>query len=222
MGDKKKNEEEKLARQQELEEEELRKAPYEEEMILCDYLINYLSRTYLTNKKNEAVFLKDGPFSGIKPIKNKSSDVFFRSSKEKKKNRSRTSKRRTPTILSLNFDSFEQFGLLNLTPPRSNDMVDRSIMELREKKKWFSEQTHGAVPTIREIRKNNQIATSKTHKIQDPSPSSLVSGSRGNLTGTITGDDFVPLSSKVSPVTFFKTSWAQKLPEDEQFNDSKQ
>merc|ERR1712226_965626 len=139
--DKKKNEEEKLARQQELEEEELRKAPYEEEMILCDYLINYLSRTYLTNTKNElsatknndVIFLKDGPFSGIKPVKNKSNDVFFRSSKEKKKSRPRSSKRRTPTILSLNFDSFEQFGLLNLAPPRSNDMVEKSIMELREK-----------------------------------------------------------------------------------------
>merc|ERR1739845_303698 len=67
--DKKRNEEEKLARQQELEEEELRKAPYEEEMILCDYLINYLSRTYLTNTKNEldtiesnkVIALKDGP-----------------------------------------------------------------------------------------------------------------------------------------------------------------
>merc|ERR1712226_1302663 len=129
--DKKKNEEEKLARQQE----------YEEEMILCDYLINYLSRTYLTNTKNElsatknndVIFLKDGPFSGIKPVKNKSNDVFFRSSKEKKKSRPRSSKRRTPTILSLNFDSFEQFGLLNLAPPRSNDMVEKSIMELREK-----------------------------------------------------------------------------------------
>merc|ERR1739845_266394 len=64
-----KNEEEKLARQQELEEEELRKAPYEEEMILCDYLINYLSRTYLTDVKNsldtiesnKVIALKDGP-----------------------------------------------------------------------------------------------------------------------------------------------------------------
>merc|ERR1712187_276400 len=38
--DKKRCGEEKLARQQELEEEELRKMPYEEEMSLCNYLIN--------------------------------------------------------------------------------------------------------------------------------------------------------------------------------------
>merc|ERR1712183_888941 len=129
----------------EMEEEELRKTPYEEEMSLCDDLINYLSRTYLTGVKNcvdtiegnKVIVLKDGPFSGMKPVKNKSDDVFLQSKKEKKKHRVRLSKKRAPTVLSLNFDSFEQFGLLNLTPPRSNDMVEKSVVELLEKKSGF-------------------------------------------------------------------------------------
>merc|ERR1712187_162445 len=91
--DKKKYEDKKLARQQEIEEEELRKPPYEEEMSLCDYLIKYLSRTYLLDVKNnldtiennKVITLGDGPFSGIKPVKSKSDNVFFQSKKEKKK-----------------------------------------------------------------------------------------------------------------------------------------
>merc|ERR1712032_1066463 len=57
--------------------------------------------------------------------------------KEKKKNCFRSSKKRAPTVLSLNFDSFEQFGLLKLIPPRTYDMVEKSVVELQEKKNGF-------------------------------------------------------------------------------------
>merc|ERR1739845_282189 len=127
---------------------------------------------------NKVIALKDGPFSGLKPVKNKSDDVFLQSRKEKKKTRVRLSKKRAPTVLSLNFDSFEQFGLLNLTPPRSFDMVKKSVAELQEKKKWFSEQPHGAVPTIREIRKINHKATIENHDNRDRSVSNLKNGRR--------------------------------------------
>jgi len=224
--DKKRYEEEKLARQQEREEEELRKMPYEEEISLCNYLINYLSRTYLTDVKNnldtiennKVIPFKDGPFYGMKPVKNKSDDVFFQIGKEKKKNCFRSSKKRAPTVLSLNFDSFEQFGLLKLIPPRTYDMVEKSVVELQEKKKWFSEQPHGTVPTIREIRKINQKATVKSRNNRDTSLSRLDNSQRGNSTRTITGDDFVPLSSKETPVTILNSSWCQKVVEDEYCN----
>lgn len=124
-------------------------------------------------------------------------------------------------MLSLNFDSFEQFGLLNLTPPRSYDMVEKSVMELQVKKKWFSEQPLGAVPTIREIRKINQKTTVKSSGNGDTSLSRLGSNRGGNSTRVITGDDFVPLSSKETPVIISNSSWNQKLVEDEHFNGSK-
>jgi len=182
--DKKRQEEERLALKKEMEEEELRRTPYEEEMSLCDDLIDYLSRTYLKDIKNDVnvtqvnndIVLKDGPFSGMKPVKNKSEDVFLQTKKEKKKCRIRSSKKRAPTVLSLNFVSYEQFGLLNLTPPRSYDMVENSIAELQAKKLWFSEQPHGAVPTIQEIRKINQQATVKIHDNGDSSVSRMDSG----------------------------------------------
>lgn len=94
------------------------------------------------------------------------------------------------------------------------------MAELQEKKKWFSEQPHGAVPTIREIRKMNQKATVKSHDNGDTSLPRLDNCRRGDSIRIITGDDFVPLSSKETPVTILNSSWVQKPVEEEPGNAS--
>ena len=81
--DKKKNEEEHQAWLKKKEEEELKKTPYEEEMTLCEYLTDYLTKTYLTDHADEAekkakaaeekakadvVAVKDDPFAGFKAM----------------------------------------------------------------------------------------------------------------------------------------------------------
>jgi len=100
-------------------------------------------------------------------------------------------------------------------------MVEKSVVELQGKKKWFSEQPHGTVPTLREIRKIKQKATIKSHNNADTSLCRSDYSRRGNSTRIITGDDFVPLSSKERPVTILNSSWGQKLVEDESCNGNK-
>eukprot|EP00563_Minutocellus_polymorphus_P001527 CAMPEP_0181038904 /NCGR_PEP_ID=MMETSP1070-20121207/10178_1 /TAXON_ID=265543 /ORGANISM="Minutocellus polymorphus, Strain NH13" /LENGTH=589 /DNA_ID=CAMNT_0023116707 /DNA_START=52 /DNA_END=1821 /DNA_ORIENTATION=- len=178
---------EKLAWAKAREEEEAKKIPYEEEMALCDYLADYLTRTYLVDaaeekKKREAeaaekkraaegvvaVRDEDNPFANFKPAKKGGDDeVFLQMGKGKsKRNRNKSGKAggkaaKSKAAFTLSVDSFEQFGLLGLTPPTSADAVENSVTELRERKVWYSTQERGAVKTAQEIRKDNEKYVAK-------------------------------------------------------------
>mmetsp|Transcript_11083 Transcript_11083/g.15588 ORF Transcript_11083/g.15588 Transcript_11083/m.15588 type:complete len:523 (+) Transcript_11083:144-1712(+) len=211
--ERKKREEEDEALRKKLEEEELKKIPYEEEMALCDFLVDYLNSTYLSDDKKEkeeksdVVTVKDDPFAGFKPMKKKTDEVFLQIGKGKKKPRSRPSKKKPPTVFTLNVDSFEQFGLLDLTPPTSLDMVPGSVEELKAKKKWYSEQPRGSVPTAKEIRKASEKAAAKSRH------SGSSNGKKGG-SFNLSGDDFAPLSASGASVSAVNSTWGQKQAED--------
>merc|ERR1712183_783033 len=92
-----KREEERLAILKAKEEEELKKIPYEEEQMLCDYLADYLTKTYLTDpstakqlskKKDDAfkaVDAKDDPSAGFKPMIKKTDEIFLKMGSDKKR-----------------------------------------------------------------------------------------------------------------------------------------
>merc|ERR1711937_113679 len=187
--EKKAREAEKAAYLKKKEEEELKKIPYEEEMALCDYLAEYLERTYLnggsttnkiTIKKEEVIAVKDDPFAGMTASVKKTDEEFFSKGKGKKKKRQRAKKAAPSAPFTLSVDSFEQFGSIGLNPPTKLDQVEASVKELREKKEWFSKQPRGSVPTAKDIRKKNEKNHRNCGKRSRPTP--LPAGSFRPLT----------------------------------------
>ena len=105
-------------------------------------------------------------------------------------------------------DTFEQFGLLSLNPPTSVDQVSKSVDELRAKKKWYSEQPRGSVPTATEIRKANEKSAAKLKGKDDASPSKPKKGA-----ANFSADDFVPLGAAATSASINAT-WGQSKAEE--------
>mmetsp|Transcript_5811 Transcript_5811/g.8641 ORF Transcript_5811/g.8641 Transcript_5811/m.8641 type:complete len:541 (+) Transcript_5811:66-1688(+) len=213
--EKKKREGDKAAFLAAKEAEEAKKIPYEEEMNLCDYLADYLSKTYLSgdkkkdsgSKKSDVIAVKDDPFAGLVPMKKKDDGIFMKMGPGKKP-RVKSTKKKSAPIFKLNVDSFEQFGFLNLTPPTKFDAVQNSVDELRAKKQWYSEQPRGSVPTATEIRKANEKAAAKLTQGE----TSSAPKKNGKL--DISSDDFAPLSVGASS-SAMNAAWGQKSAEEE-------
>jgi uncharacterized coiled-coil DUF342 family protein len=196
--EKKAREEERAAFLKAKEEEELKKIPYEEEMGLCDYLAEYLERTYLGGsseskisvKKDAVVPVKDDPFAGMMASTKKKNDDedYFSKGKGKKKKRQRAKKAAPSAPFTLSVDSFEQFGSIGLNPPTKLEHVEASVKELREKKEWYSKQPRGSVPTAKDIRKKNE---KNNQKLRQTASSSTPSA--GNFSAS--DDTFVPLGN---------------------------
>lgn len=209
--EKKEREEEHQAYLKKREEEEAKKIPYEEEQGLCDYLADYLERTYLggessktqQQKKDDAVAITDDPFAGFKPVK-REEETFFSKGKGKKK-RQRQAKKQD--IFTLSVDSFEQFGLINLNPPTCLADVEKSVKDLREKKEWYKQQPRGSVPTAKDIRKENEKAANKLRQGSSASKASTPSNSKGKF--SLSNDEFVPLGKGAS-TSVDSSSWGQK------------
>lgn len=192
--EKKRREEEQAAFLKKKEEEELKKTPYEEEMALCDFLVDYLQKTYPDETgtkieeeevKTEIVAVKDDPFAGMKAMKKDEDDFFVGKGKSDAKGKKKN-KGKKPAAFSISLDLWEQFGLLSLSPPTSLEKVAASVEELKAKKVWYSEQPRGSVPTAKDIRKansNNKVSSSKGNGARN--------GKKGNF--SISSDEFVPL-----------------------------
>ncbi|KAL7557109.1 hypothetical protein ACA910_002358 [Epithemia clementina (nom. ined.)] len=181
-----------------LEAEEAKKIPYEEEQALCDFLANYLERTYLepakdeddaADKKEETAAVADNPFAGFTPINKKADDAYFgKPGGGKKKKRVRTAKKQdlaTERAFTLSVDMFEQFGLLQLDPPVKLEDVSSSVQALREKKTWYQQQPRGSVPTAQEIRKRNEL---KARQQKDGGGASATTTTTATTTATTTDD----------------------------------
>lgn len=212
--EKKKRDVEKSAFLAAKEAEEAKKIPYEEEMNLCEYLADYLTKTYLddkkkggSEKKSDVIAVKDDPFAGLVPMKKKDDEIFMKMGAGKKP-RVKGGKKKSAPVFKLNVDSFEQFGLLNLVPPTSLDNVQTSVDELRAKKEWYSEQPRGSVPTATEIRKANEKAAAKIRQ------QGTSSAPKKNSKLDISSDDFAPLSAGTSS-SAMNAAWGQKFPEEE-------
>eukprot|EP00542_Grammatophora_oceanica_P017081 CAMPEP_0194046970 /NCGR_PEP_ID=MMETSP0009_2-20130614/23231_1 /TAXON_ID=210454 /ORGANISM="Grammatophora oceanica, Strain CCMP 410" /LENGTH=551 /DNA_ID=CAMNT_0038692461 /DNA_START=20 /DNA_END=1675 /DNA_ORIENTATION=+ len=206
------------------EEEEAKKIPYEAEQALCDHLADYLTRTYLQDaeeekkkaeeaalaKKNASIVaVKDDPFAGMTAMKKKDEDGQYFGKGKGKKKRNRPSKEKKVTASStftLSVDSFEQFGLLQLDPPVKIEQVPKSVEELKAKKKWYSEQPRGSVPTATEIRKANEKAAAKLRQKSK-------SGSSGNKFA-LSDADFAPLGA--GSTASVPSTWGQQPKADDE------
>jgi uncharacterized coiled-coil DUF342 family protein len=218
--EKKTRDEERQAHSKKMEEEELKKIPYEAEQTLCDYLADYLERTYLNvngggsaakaeeKKKGDVIAVTDDPFASFKPMGKKDDDVFFSKGKEKKKRQRQGKKQTIAGPFILNVDSFEQFGLVSLTPPHNRGEVEQSVKDLREKKEWFKKQPRGSVPTSKDIRKQNEKAAAKLR--QGPASSKATTPAKGKF--SLSNDEFVPLGKGASAgaAVDASSSWGQK------------
>jgi len=210
-----KENEEREAYNKMLEEEEAKKVPYEEEKQLCDYLVNYLTKTYLeTGKKTvesknaDVIKVEDDPFAGFKPVNKKVDNMFLQIGKTGKTRRVRHSKKNAQPVFNLTVDSFEQFGFLSLSPPTKLEDVTKSVEELKAKKEWYSEQPRGSVPTVRDIKKaNEKVAATARSKSNNK-------GAKKNGKLDIFGDDFAPLSATASTSAPVNASWGQKAAEE--------
>jgi len=235
--EKKKRDEERQAYQAKLEEEEAKKIPYEAEQALCDYLADYLERTYLkgkseggdgdsAEKKVDVVEVKDDPFAGFKPVTKKDDDAYFASAastggKKAKKKRGREAKKQQDTTagpFKLSVDTFEQFGLISMSPPTSVEQVPKVVKDLREKKEWYKQQPRGSVPTALEIRKANEKAAAKLRQQNEGSNGADGGGGGGaskpkKQSGgfSLDNDDFAPLGSGGGGGGV-NASWGQKPP----------
>jgi uncharacterized coiled-coil DUF342 family protein len=212
--EKKMRDEERQAHVKKMEEEELKKIPYEAEQELCDYLADYLERTYLNGgestkaeekKKEDVIAVTDDPFAGFKPMGKKDDDTFISKGKGKKK-RQRQPKKPTAAPFILNVDSFEQFGLISLTPPTNFGEVEKSVTDLREKKEWYKKQPRGSVPTSKDIRKQNEKAAAKLR--QGSASSKATTPAKGKF--SLSNDEFVPLGKGASASAVNASSWGQK------------
>lgn len=214
--DKKKREEEEAAYQAILDAEEAKKIPYEAEQALCDYLADYLERTYLSadvadakdDKKDDKIEVKDDPFKGMKPVGKKDEDEeYFGKGKGKKKRVRATKKQDTGAgPFTLSVDSFEQFGLLSLSPPTSIEQVANSVKELREKKEWYKQQPRGSVPTAAEIRRANEKAAAKVK-----SSDAEVKPAKKSGAFSLSNDDFAPLG-QAGAAASVNSSWGKSAP----------
>jgi len=231
--DKKKKEEEHAAWLKKKEEEELAKIPYEEEMALCDYLGDYLTKTYLTGEAEEAkikakaaeekakadvVAVKDDPFAGFKAMSKKDDEeIYFGKGKKgsnkggvRKKKGGKSKKASKTVAFSLNLDLFDQFGMLRLNPPTSLDAVSMSVDELRAKKQWYSEQPRGSVPTARDIRIKAREEAAKAR-----SSNGNAKGGKNKAKLDINSDDFVPLVAVSATMGSANLNWGQKADDGE-------
>lgn len=234
--EKKIREEEHAAYLKKLEEEEAKKIPYEEEQNLCDYLAEYLTRTYLTDKEAEAkkaaeeaekkklagfVAPTDDPFAKFKPVQKDTDVEYFGKGKGKKK-RDRVKKKEEKAVagpLTLNMDSFEQFALVGLNPPTTIDQVAKTVEDLKAQKVWYSEQPRGSVPTATDIRKANEKAAAKLRSSNLES-SAVVEPSKTKADNfSLSNDEFVPLGSGAG-ASSLNANWGQKPPAEEATEDA--
>lgn len=220
--EKRKREEERLAWIKKKEEEEAKKIPYEEEMALCEYLADYLSKTYLKEaaakekeeeKKDSAMSLTDNPFAGMKPVNKKNDDEVYlkmgKGKKPRKKGKKQETAKSKKEPFTLNVDTFGQFGLLGLTPPTSHEMVEASVKELREKKQWYSEQPRGSVPTATDIRKANEKAAAESKKDDGADEAPAKSKKKGEF--SLSSDDFAPLSTGAEAKGGVVATWGKAV-----------
>jgi hypothetical protein len=207
--DKKKREEEKSAYLAKVEEEEMKKIPYEAEQVLCDYLADFLERTYVTGGKSEdagegktadVIPVSDDPFAGIKARNKKDveAEEFFGKNKKKKKRERTTKKQDKVVAFTMTYDLIEQFSLVQMPHPTSIEQVPQSVKDLREKKDWYKQQPRGSVPTAEDIRK---AKASESQKVKKPT-------AKKQAAFSLSSDDFVPLSESAS-VPAASSSWTK-------------
>ena len=138
------------------EEEELKRVPYEEEMLLCDYLVTYLQSNF-TNKDGAATASPASSSSGSSGAVSQDGlkvhrrdDLEFAALKTtqkrgKKKGGANAAKK---DVITHGVDTLDSFAMLEVVPPSTVSGVEAAIEQLRAKKEAFSTMERGQVESI--------------------------------------------------------------------------
>ena len=140
-------------------EELAKKTPYEEEMGLCEYLVNYLTTTFL--KEEQAAEAKpevalSGEFAGMALTSSKKDggDFYLKPTGlkgPKKKGGAKGGPGGKKGKIVLFPETLESFGLLGMTPPATTDAVAACVEALNAKKAAFAVMPRGQVLSIAEM-----------------------------------------------------------------------
>ena len=155
---------ERAERKKQWEEEEAKKVPYEEEMALCDYLVNYLETTFLNapedgaaeKKEAETVTEFDGMSLSGKAARRKfdETDDFCNLGIGKKKGRGKKKGGGKDAAgggkLVLAVDTFEHFSMIGVDAPITREAVAATVDAVKKRKEYYSTLPRGEVPSIRE------------------------------------------------------------------------
>jgi uncharacterized coiled-coil DUF342 family protein len=139
-----------------------KKTPYEEEMALCDYLVNYLSTTFLGNGEKAAkeapaaAAQLTGEFAGMTLNKgNKGGDEDYMAATGKKGPKKGNNKKAVAGTkrgkIVIFPETLESFGLLKMEPPLTVEAVAATVAALTAKKAAFASMPRGAVVSIAEL-----------------------------------------------------------------------
>lgn len=149
-------------------EELAKKTPYEEEMALCDYLVNYLSTTFLGSEDKAkadaaaaaaaagAAAQLDGAFAGMTMLKSaKGGDQDYMAATGKKGPKKSGGKKAVAGTkrgkIVIFPETLESFGLLKMAPPTSVEGVADCVAALEAKKAAFAVMPRGQVVSIAEL-----------------------------------------------------------------------
>jgi len=121
-------------RQAEIEAEEALKVPWEEEMALCDFIITYMEgliadKTAADEEKAAATEL-----DGMVAFKRDDEDLFAATGGKKLKKKGKGKK---TAALKHSITTIEDFGLLSLMPPTTQEGIAASIDEVKAAKEAF-------------------------------------------------------------------------------------
>jgi len=171
--EKKREEEERLQ-----EEEEMKKKPWEEEIALCDFLVQYLEGLQGKNKivrepvveskaPPVAPAKKDSSLEGLTAVGKKTAEeenfLMMGGGKKKSNNKNKT-KKDTSGRLTHSLDLLGSFSLLGLAAPVKLDEVPASIIELQEKKAYYDVLPRGPKKSAASKNEESDSKPAKSNK----------------------------------------------------------
>lgn len=143
------------ARRKELEEEELKRVPYEEEMLLCDYLVTYLESNFLPKDDaatNGTTSSANGgavaSLDGMKVLKRDEAEFGAMGNSKKRGKKKGGNNAAKRDVITHGVDTIDSFAMLEIVPPSSVSAVQTAIDQLKAKKASFSTMERGQVESI--------------------------------------------------------------------------
>eukprot|EP00618_Florenciella_parvula_P007218 CAMPEP_0119482844 /NCGR_PEP_ID=MMETSP1344-20130328/10525_1 /TAXON_ID=236787 /ORGANISM="Florenciella parvula, Strain CCMP2471" /LENGTH=515 /DNA_ID=CAMNT_0007517297 /DNA_START=18 /DNA_END=1565 /DNA_ORIENTATION=- len=196
--------EQKAAREAEL----ASKTPYEEEMDLCDYLVNYLTTSFMGEKKAEVVEEKAADYSGFEGAamvskKGAEDDYLSLGGGKKKKGKGKKGpKGAKGGKIILAIDTIETFSLLKIQPPATVDAVPALVEALKAKKEYFSTLPRGEIESIAEINQKYEDKMDRRGGDRDRAPrdSKPKGGKKAKAAEFSLTDEFPSLPGAPKPV----------------------
>lgn len=167
--EKKKWKEEQAELKKKREAEELAKHPYEEEMYICDFLINYLSSKFSSDAKDDAAETPsstttsslDTVFAGMKSLKRNDDETFMGGGVVKKKGKKKGGQNNKEDITHTH-ESLENFSSVGVAAPAKLSAVPDCLKQLNEKKEYFNTLERGAIPSLKSLRAKKESGKSSS------------------------------------------------------------